>query len=105
MKIIRDSSIGNFSWDYDKNDNINLITNDNNWSTATLQKLLNDSYYNNKDTNYYNNSATEISVNFATEGIGFKTETTRNMVSTSTWYLGECSSEKTNPDSIYQCYW
>jgi hypothetical protein len=25
------------------------------------------------------------------------------MVSTSTWYLGECSSEKTNPDSIYQC--
>ncbi len=37
MKIIRDQSIGNLAWD---------SSNVNEWSTASLQKLLNEDYYN-----------------------------------------------------------
>ena len=45
LKLIRNESIGNLAYDQDKNEDSSKTTYDNNWSTATLQKLLNGSYY------------------------------------------------------------
>lgn len=103
VKIVRDSSLGNLSWDYDKNDNINLNTTDNNWNTSTLQKLLNNNYYNNQDTIYHNNSTDVSSMKFATDNIGLKTGITRDMVSASPWYLGECNNQVIYPNKAYDC--
>lgn len=103
VKIVRDSSIGNLSWDYDYNDGGVSTTSDNDWSTATLQKLLNNSYYNNQNTTYYSYDSVPNEVNFATDGIGLKTAFTRDMVEDSTWYLGKCNNGEIYPDDVYQC--
>ena len=41
LKIMRNESIGKLAFDQDKNDDSSKTTFDNDWSTATLQKLLN----------------------------------------------------------------
>ena len=41
LKLIRNTIIGGLAYDYDKNDDGTSTTYDNNWHTATLQKLLN----------------------------------------------------------------
>ncbi|MGM9882420.1 MAG: hypothetical protein ACI31S_06230 [Bacilli bacterium] len=88
IKIIRNEVIGTYSWDYDYNDDLSSTTYDNDWSTATLQSLLNNQYYNNIDTTYYSNSSVGEAVNFNSDGIGIKNSATRNMVEEVTWNLG-----------------
>lgn len=57
VKIINISGIGNFSWDYNYNDNQVLGSGyEANWNTSSLNKLLNGAYYNNLNTEYYNYS-------------------------------------------------
>ena len=64
IKIIRNDSIGNITWD---------TANTNNWSTASLQKTLNGDYLNGSGS-------------YASNGI--KNNTTRNMIANVTWKLG-----------------
>ena len=103
VKIVRDSSIGNLSWDYDYNDDNISTTSDNIWETATVQKLLNGDYYNGKDTSYYSNSTVAMSIKFATDGTGLKNVITRNMVSDSLWHLGGCYYNNIYSNEAYLC--
>ena len=81
LKIIRNESIGNYSWDY--NSSGNYI---NEWSTAQLNNLLNSGAYYNKTTGtYYNNSTTAPNVDFTTNGL---TEKAQAMIGDAKWYLG-----------------
>ena len=94
VKIMRNNTIGKLAWDYDKNDSSSLTTHDNNWHTATLQKLLNNSYYNGTGTiTYYNSDSANGSVSLNMNNIGIKNTKTRNMISETNWYLG-------SPDTI-----
>lgn len=87
VKIMRNNTIGKLAWDYDKNNNSSLTTYDNNWHTSTLQKLLNNSYYNGTGTiTYYNSANGSVSLNM--NNIGIKNTKTRNMISETNWYLG-----------------
>ena len=81
LKIIRNESIGNYSWDY--NSAGNYI---NEWSTAQLNNLLNSgAYYNRTTGTYYNNSTTASNVDFTNNGL---TEKAKAMIGNAKWYLG-----------------
>lgn len=89
VKIMRNNTIGKLAWDYDKNNNSSLTTYDNNWHTSTLQKLLNNSYYNGTGTiTYYNSDSANGSVSLNMNNTGIKNTKTRNMISETNWYLG-----------------
>ncbi len=89
LKIIRNNSIGNLAWDQDKNDSTSMTTYDNNWSTATLQKLLNGSYYNGNGTvKYYSYSNGSDTQTLNMNNIGLKNDATRNIIFEATWNLG-----------------
>lgn len=66
LKIIRNSTIGELAWDS------NGIAA---WSTSTLQKILNENYYNGNELNFK-----------------IKNETTRNMITSVKWNIGTYSS-------------
>ena len=96
VKIIRSDSIGEYSWDcvIDSGGTANWS---NNWSTATLNSLLNDGYYNNKNGyQFYNNDTNPTTIDFKTSNIGIKNTTSQNMISSNTWYLGGYT--KLNPE-------
>ena len=79
IKIIRNDSIGNITWD---------SANKNNWSTASLQKTLNGDYLNGSGS-------------YASNGI--KNDTTRNMIANVTWKLGGSSTYKdVTPSMFYE---
>ena len=81
LKIIRNESIGNYSWDY--NSAGNYI---NEWSTAQLNNLLNSGAYYNRTTGiYYNGSKTASNVDFTNNGL---TEKAKAMIGNAKWYLG-----------------
>lgn len=85
LKIIRNESIGEYSWDYNSDG-----TYDNDWSTSTLMDLLNHGAYYNRTTGmYYNNSTTAISVDFTNNGL---TEEAKSMISNAVWNLGGSST-------------
>ena len=123
IKIIRNESIGNYSWD-----NKNTTTGaengygKNDWTTARLMKLLNPSDYyindnNDKDSEgnylgyslYYNsapgkwysgqNNAT-VDCDFTSTGI--KNDETRNMIAETTWNIGGWNSSSVYPNQIYE---
>ena len=103
VKIMRNNTIGKLAWDYDKNDNSSLTTYDNNWHTATLQKLLNNSYYNGTGTiTYYNSNSANSSVSLNMNNIGIKNTATRNMISETSWYLGGWNENIIYSNEIYQ---
>ena len=96
VKIIRDESIGEYSWD-SSDSSVNDGSGVNDWTTAKLNYLLNpghDSefnggslYYNAKRGNcydYYNNGYT--SCDFTSTGL--KNDTTKNAIETVVWNLG-----------------
>ncbi|MBQ9072734.1 MAG: hypothetical protein IJY25_06215, partial [Bacilli bacterium] len=113
VKIIRNESIGEYSWDVkpistttssnvnifkatpmsrgpliatpDLEEQDNPFTSENNWSDATLKTLLNETYYNSSTTSYYNSSATAITVDLTGEGLS---EVARNKVENALWNLG-----------------
>ena len=87
LKIIRNESIGGYSWDY--NSAGNYI---NEWSTAQLNNLLNSgAYYNRTTGTYYNNSTTASNVDFTNNGL---TEKAKAMIGNVKWYLGGSSTYK-----------
>ena len=91
VKIMRGSQIGNLAWDQDKNIDINLTTSDNNWSTATLMKLLNDKYYDGDTSgivSYYSDSSGSTSTSIDMNDIGIKNDETREMMIDTVWNLG-----------------
>ena len=81
-----------FPFDYDKNDDGTSTTYDSNWSTSTLQKLLNNGYYNNtigEITYYYTDSSLrERNDTKNMSNIGLKNVDTRKLISSEKWYLG-----------------
>ena len=117
VKIIRNESIGNYSWD-NKNTSTGAESayGKNDWTTARLMKLLNPSNYYTVDANdngygqslYYNsqsgtcfsglNNAT-TSCDFTSTGL--KNDTTRNMIEEVTWNLGGWNSSGIYSDQIY----
>ena len=103
VKIMRNNTIGKLAWDYDKNDSSSLTTHDNNWHTATLQKLLNNSYYNGTGTiTYYNSNSANNSVSLNMNNIGIKNTATRNMISETNWYLGGWNTSGSYSNQFYQ---
>lgn len=80
VKITRTSILGSYSWDYTSSGKF-----DNNWSDATLNKLLNETYYT-SGTTTYNNEGSKITVNFESNGI--KNDITRSMIAEIVWNLG-----------------
>ena len=81
LKIIRDESIGTYSWDYNSDG-----TYYNDWSTSTLMNLLNNgAYYNRTTESYYNHSTTPVSVDFTSTGL---TEEAKSLISNAVWNLG-----------------
>ena len=117
VKLIRNESIGKYSWD-NKNTTTGAETayGKNDWTTARLMKLLNPSTYYTTDTNdngkgqslYWNatsgtcyssqNNAT-ISCNFTSTGIK---DTTRNMIAETTWNLGGWSTSDIYSNVMYE---
>ena len=117
VKLIRNESIGKYSWD-NKNTATGAETayGKNDWTTARLMKLLNPSTYYTTDTNdngkgqslYWNatsgtcysgqNNAT-ISCNFTSTGIK---DTTRNMIAETTWNLGGWNTSDIYSNVMYE---
>ena len=76
IKIIRNESIGNIAW------NDNAL---NDWSTATLQTILNSG-------DYYNRTG-----DYSTTGL---TEEAKSMISDAKWYLGGTSSYTSSSNGL-----
>ena len=112
IKLIRNESIGEYSWD-----NKNVSTgpeNDygkNDWTDARLMKLLNPGYeskttggslyYNAKSGNCYSGQSNATKAcNFTSTGI--KNATTRNLISDTLYYLGGHNSFSVYPNQIYE---
>ena len=102
VKIIRNSNIGTYAWD-------NMDgSGSNDWSKATLMKLLNQGYTGTGGSLYYNsksgscyagqNKATK-SCNFTSTGI--KNDETRNMISENNWNLGATNGYTYYPNQYY----
>ena len=118
IKIIRNESIGNYSWD-NKNTSTGAKNSNgkNDWTTARLMKLLNPGDYYKVDTNdnglgqslYYNstsgkcykgqNNAT-VDCDFTSTGI--KNDTTRNLIEETNWNLGSWNTNAIYPNQIYE---
>ena len=91
LKIIRDESIGNYSWD-NKGEN-----GENDWTTASLQTVLNSGAYYNRTSGecpYGQNGAT-TSCDFTSTGL---TEDAKSLISNAVWTLGGLSGEENDPN-------
>ena len=112
IKLIRNESIGEYSWD---NKNVSTgAENDygkNDWTDARLMKLLNPGYeskttggslyYNAKSGNCYSGKSNATKAcNFTSTGI--KNATTRNLISDTIYYLGGHNSFSVYPNQIYE---
>ena len=119
LKIVRNESIGKYSWD-NKNTSTGAESayGKNDWTTARLMKLLNPSDYYTVDSNdnnlgqslYYNsvsgkcysgqNNAT-VDCDFTSKGI--KDNKTKNMIAETIWNLGTYNNMLVNflPNQIY----
>ena len=123
IKIIRNESIGNYSWD-----NKNTTTGaengygKNDWTTARLMKLLNPSDYyindnNDKDSEgnylgyslYYNSASgkcysgqNNATVDCDFTNTGKKNDITRNMIEEVTWNLGGWNTSQIYSDVAYK---
>ena len=85
VKIIRNESIGQYSWDSSLS-SVNSGYGVNNWEQADLKNLLNDLYYYRKSGNCYNGqSDSTVSCDFGT--IGFRAKS-KGMIGNTLWYLG-----------------
>ena len=95
LKLIRANSIGDLSWD---STSTGSYTND--WTTSSLQTLLNSgAYYNRTTGQYYNGSTTATTLDFTSNGL---TEEARNQIDTITWKLGGTSNyNSTNTIQFY----
>ena len=112
LKLIRNSQIGEYSWDNkDTTTGAESAYGKNDWTDARLMKLLNPGYssestggslyYNSKSGNCYagQNNATKA-CNFTSTGI--KNPETRNLISDTTYYLGGYSTSSLYSNQIYE---
>ena len=105
VKIMRGSTIGNLAWDQDKNIDSSVTTYDNDWSTSSLQVLLNEKYYNGDTAGtvtYYSGSSGSTSTSLDMYSKGIKNDTTRNLISDTLYYLGGWTSTSVYSDTIYE---
>ncbi len=81
MKIIRDQSIGNYSWD---NKSVYGI---NDWNNSLLQQVLNNGPYYNRTSGIcpYGQSDATLSCDFSSSGL---TAEAKGMIGKAKWYLG-----------------
>ena len=110
IKLMRNSTIGSYSWDTSAS-SVNSGYGVNEWSQADLMKLLNPGhesesvggslYYNSRSGTCYNetNNAT-TSCNFTSTGI--KNNTTRNMITETTWNLGGWDTSDIYSNEMYE---
>ncbi len=98
VKLIRDQSIGNYSWDSSE-PNINSGYGINEWSKADLNVLLNDYYYYGKDNQmcYIDRNNITSSCSFNQNGIQ---EGYRDYISNVVWNLGGSNNEEFNFEEI-----
>ncbi len=106
LKIVRNTSIGNLAWDQDKNSDSSKTTYDNNWSTSTLQKLLNEKYYYGDTSGivtYYSGSTGATTTTLNMGSIGIKNNITRNMIANTNWPLGNSGIDRdySYADQVY----
>ena len=89
MKIIRNTNLGNYSWDSSLS-TINTGYGVNDWTQADLKTELNNLYYNQQSGTCYNgqNNAS-TTCNFTTTGLS---PDAKNMIGEALWYLGSSSS-------------
>ena len=93
MKIIRNESIGNYSWDYTSSGSYT-----NEWKTAQLNTLLNSgAYYNRTTGSYYNGSTSASNVDFTSTGL---TDKAKAMIGDAKWYLGGTSSYTSSSNGL-----
>ncbi|MBQ8682040.1 MAG: hypothetical protein IJ509_03935 [Bacilli bacterium] len=107
IKLIRNTSIGELSWDSSASD-INTGYGVNDWTQADLMTELNNLYYNSLEGTCYkgSNNAT-TSCNFLTTGLS---KEARDKIDASLWYLGGGSNELPNVSytserstTVYNC--
>ncbi len=117
VKLIRNESIGIYSWDNkDTSTGAESPYGKNDWTTARLMKLLNPSDYYKVDSNdnnlgqslYYNSTSGKCysgSVNATVDcdftSTGIKNDITRNMIVETTWNIGGWNSDSVYPNEIY----
>ena len=108
VKIIRDESVGNYSWD-SSDSSVNSGYGVNDWTDADAMKLLNPGYdsesvggslyYNAKSGNCYNGSKNATtSCDFTSTGL--KNDTTRNAIETVVWNLGGTASYNSSSNGL-----
>ncbi len=115
VKIMRNESIGSYSWD-NKNTNTGAEDNmgKNNWTDATIMKILNQGYesetggslyWNRKnDTCYSGNSGTDTTQktkNCYMSNVGLKNEVTKNMISVGNYSLLGWNNNQIYSNQIY----
>ena len=112
IKLIRNESIGEYSWDNKKvSTGAENNYGKNDWTDARLMKLLNPGYeskttggslyYNAKSGNCYSGQSNATKAcNFTSTGI--KNTTTRNLISDTIYYLGGHNSFSVYPNQIYE---
>ena len=107
VKIMRGSMIGSYSWD---RRSVDGYAGYNNWSDADLMKLLNSGYesesvggslyWNAKSGVCYKDTPEEtIACDFTS--IGLKNDTTKNMISETTYYMRGHDSEMVYVETMY----
>ena len=92
VRIIKDTKIGNRSWDYNGS---------NNWTTSTLNTELNGIYYNRTSGTcyyYWEEHTCDYSDNGEIKGLSSEA---RSLIDNALWYLGE----GTNPDLYADDYY
>ena len=110
IKLMRNETIGKYSWDTSAS-SVNSGYGVNEWFQADLMKLLNPGhesesvggslYYNSKSGTCYNgNNNATTSCNFTSTGI--KNNTTRNMITETTWNLGGWNSSGIFSNVMYE---
>ena len=93
MKLIRTDSLGNLSWYYTSTGSYA-----NDWTTSSLQTLLNSgAYYNRNTGQYYNRSTTATTLDFTSNGL---TEEAKNQIDTITWKLGGTASYTSSSNGL-----
>lgn len=96
VKIIRDDVLDGLAWDKSK-------TND--WTTASLNLLLNGVYFNDQDgtsSGYCYGNGTTIGANCDYTKRGIQPYY-RKMIANVTWFLGGCSSVDAITETYYEC--
>ena len=97
MKIVKDTSIGNYSWDSSAS-GVNRGYGVNEWSQADLKTELNELYLNQKNGDCYNDkNNSKVACDFRTTGIK---DAYRGMIENVVWNTGAITDESTDVSTL-----